>query len=216
MLAPNLVSLAAQKDIGAVVAVGSSSEYSAIGATVPIDENSSLETAKLYGASKAAGGMLALASGAACGLPVAVVRLFNVYGPGEASHRLLPSLIAGLGKNQPVKLSAGTQVRDFVYVDDACNGLVAVLNALISTQLPSGAYNLATSKGHTVAEFAQYVCEALDAPAELLQLGALPMRPDDLPYVVGNAKKLKNACGWHAGTSLEEGIKRALAETSKR
>ncbi|GAB2921219.1 NAD-dependent epimerase/dehydratase family protein [Paraburkholderia jirisanensis] len=214
MLAPQLVCLAAQRDIRSVVAVGSSAEYSAIGAKTPIDENSPLETQKLYGASKAAGGILALATGAACDLPVAVVRLFNVYGPGEASHRLLPSLAAGLRKNQPVKLSAGTQIRDFVYVDDACNGLIAVLNALVSKRLPSGAYNLATATGHTVADFAQQACKALDAPSELLQLGALPMRPDDLPYVVGNSGKLKDACGWRADTSLEEGIKRALAEMS--
>ncbi|WP_158660410.1 NAD-dependent epimerase/dehydratase family protein [Paraburkholderia terrae] len=211
-LMPYLVSLASQRGIKAVVTVGSSAEYSAIGAHGPLDEESQLETHKLYGASKAAGGILALATGAASNVPVAVVRLFNVYGPGEAAHRLLPSLAAGLRAGQPVKLSAGTQIRDFVYVDDASNGLIAVLNALISGQLPSGAFNLATGVGQTVADFARQACEALGAAPELLQLGVLPMRPDDLPYVVGNPGKLQAACGWHTSTSLSEGIRRALAE----
>lgn len=212
MLAPELVSLASQRGIGAVVTVGSSAEYSAVEARTPITEDAPLETQKLYGASKAAGGILALASGSACDVPVAAVRLFNVYGPGEAAHRLLPSLVTSLRNGQPVKLSAGTQVRDFVYVDDACNGLIAVLNGLISKRLPCGAYNLATSVGNTVADFARQACKALGAPLELLEFGALPMRPDDLPYVVGNSEKLQSACGWHTSTPLEAGIRNTLAE----
>lgn len=214
-LAPEIITLAADLACRAVVMVGSSAEYRAPREHVPIVEDAPLEAQKLYGATKAAGGILALASGSAMSLPVAVVRLFNVFGPGEAAHRLLPSLAINLRAGRPVKLSAGTQMRDFVYVDDACAGLVAAAEALSEQRMASGAYNLATGDGHSVAQFARMVASAMEADEGLLHFGALPLRPDDLPYVVGNPARLKEACGWYPVTPLIDGIRRTLDELER-
>lgn len=214
-LAPQIVSIAAKLGARAVVLAGSSAEYRSPQQFVPLDEDAPLETGKLYGASKAAGGILALANGAAEGLPVGVLRLFNVYGPGEGPHRLLPSLVRDLVASRQVKLSAGTQIRDFVHIDDVCGGLIAALTALADKKMPAGAYNLATGTGRSVGDFARTVARAVNADPALLQFGALPFRPDDLPYVVGSPAKLREACGWHAGTSLEHGIVLALAELTQ-
>jgi len=210
--APAVVSLGASVGAKAVVIAGSSAEYRASSDRTPISEDAPLETQKVYGASKAAGGILALAEGAALSVPVAVVRLFNVFGPGEAPHRLLPSLFRALAEQRRVKLSPGTQVRDFVYVDDACAGLWTVLEALAQGRLTSGAYNLATGRGTTVKDFANSVARAMNADPEMLEFGAIPLRPDDLPYVVGDASKLRDASGWSPDTSPESGIAKALAE----
>jgi nucleoside-diphosphate-sugar epimerase len=214
-LAPQMASIAARLGARAIVLAGSSAEYRSPQQLIPLDEDAPLETSKLYGASKAAGGILALANGAAEDLPVGVLRLFNVYGPGEGPHRLLPSLIRDLAAGQPVKLSAGTQVRDFVHVDDVCAGMIAALTALADKKMPSGAYNIATGTGHSVSDFARTVARAANADPELLQFGALPFRPDDLPYVVGSPAKMREACGWHAGISLDHGIVLALAELTQ-
>ena len=212
VLAPEVVALAARLGCRAALVVGSSAEYSAPATDLPLTEDAPLETSRLYGATKAAGGILALASGAAASLPVGVVRLFNVYGPGEAPHRLLPSLAVNLRAGRPVKLSAGTQVRDFVFVDDACAGLMAALEALHEQRMPSGAYNLATGLGHSVAAFARMVARAMDADERLLEFGALPLRPDDLPYLVGNPIRLNQASGWLSEIAPDEGIRLTLAE----
>lgn len=213
-LAPQMVSLAAKVGARAIVLAGSSAEYRSPRESEPLNEDEPLETGKLYGASKAAGGILALANGAVENISVGVMRLFNVYGAGEASHRLLPSLLRDLSAGQPVKLSAGTQVRDFVYVDDVCAGLIAALTALADEKMSTGAYNVATGVGHSVADFARTVAQAANADPALLQFGALPFRPDDLPYVVGSPTKLREACGWRTNTSLADGICQALAELS--
>lgn len=215
-LAPQMVSLAAKVGARAVVLAGSSAEYRSPKQTVPLDENAPLETSKLYGASKAAGGILALANGTAENIAVGVLRLFNVYGPGEGAHRLLPSLIRDLMARQPVKLSAGTQVRDFVYIDDVCAGLFAALTALADKKMPAGAYNVASGTGNSVGDFARTVARAANADLALLKFGSLPFRPDDLPYVVGSPAKLRDACKWHAGTSLADGIEQALAELTQK
>jgi nucleoside-diphosphate-sugar epimerase len=209
--APKIVSIGAELGAKAVVTVGSSAEYRAQPAARPFDEDMPLETAKIYGASKAAGGILALAEGATIGVSVGHIRLFNVYGPGEAAHRLLPSLARSLSEREAVKLSPGTQVRDFIHVDDACEGLIAAFNALLARQMNSGAYNLATGTGTTVNQFARGVAGAMDADPGLLHFGALAFRPDDLPYVVGDPSKLSNACGWTARKTLADGIASAVA-----
>lgn len=201
------------KNIGAkaVVIAGSSAEYQSVATDKPITEDEHIETQKLYGASKAAGTVLALAESAIHQLPVAVMRVFNVFGPGEAPHRLLPCLIRDLTNGQPVKLSAGTQVRDFIYIDDACAGFITAVDCLIKKSMQTGIYNLSTGIGNRVADFALTTSRLLATEPSLLQLGALPMRPDDLPYVVGDSHRLQSCSGWRPAFTMEAGIAATLA-----
>lgn len=212
LLPAALVSAAPGFGARAVVVAGSSAEYQP--APHPLAEDAPLCADKLYGATKAAGTLLALARGAAQGIPVASLRLFNVYGPGEAPHRLLPSLASRLLRQEVVPLSPGTQLRDFVHVDDACDALVAAMDALVARHMDSGVYNVATGQPHSVADFARAAANALQADPALLQFGALPLRPDDAPCVVGDPARLAAACGWRARYDMHAGVAHALAEYS--
>jgi nucleoside-diphosphate-sugar epimerase len=210
ILPAEVVATASAYGLEAVVLIGSSAEYGGQ-PTAMLNEDMLLETQKIYGASKAAGGLLALATAADQRMPVAVLRAFNVYGPGEAEHRLLPSLATKLARREEVGLSAGTQVRDFLYVDDACDGLVAAAIALRAGGMASGAYNLSTGIGTSVGDFARTVARKMRADLSLLRFGTLPLRPDDLPIVVGDPLRLRRATGWHANHSLDEGVDAALS-----
>jgi nucleoside-diphosphate-sugar epimerase len=210
-LPPRIVAFAERRGARAVVVAGSSAEYRAPSARQSLTEDAPLESEKLYGASKAAGGLLALAAGRVWNIPVGILRLFNVYGPGEAPHRLLPSLAHSLRAGMPVNLSAGTQVRDFVYVDDACSAFVHALRALMAKTMTPGAYNVSSGQGHSVGDFARIAARTLGSDSQLLRFGALPFRPDDVPYLVGEPTKLSQACGWSAGTTLAAGISTTLS-----
>lgn len=212
LLTGAMVTLAKKMNVGAVVIAGSSSEYQSVATDKPITETVGIETQKLYGASKAAGSILALAESAVHQIPTAVMRLFNVFGSGEAPHRLLPCLIRDLTNNQPVKLSAGTQVRDFIYIDDACAGFMAAMDSLLNKKMVSGIYNLSTGMGNSVADFAKTTSRVLATDPALLQLGALPMRPDDLPYVVGNSSLFQSCSDWRPQFSMEQGIIATIKE----
>ncbi|MFT4436992.1 NAD-dependent epimerase/dehydratase family protein [Caballeronia sp. 15715] len=210
-LPSEVVAAARASKIGAVVLMGSSAEYSAQ-PTDLLTEDMPLESHKLYGASKAAGGLLALATAAEQGLPVAVLRAFNVYGPGEGAHRLLPSLIHSLQCSKAVALSAGTQIRDFLYVDDACDGLVVTALALTEGRMKNGAYNLSTGTKTSVRDFASALAGRMGADESLLRFGALALRPDDLPVVVGDPARLRQATGWRASHSLDDGLGATLRQ----
>src|ERR1700722_3985108 len=109
----------------AVFIAGSGSEYDTTLADKPVTEDHPLECFKIYGASKAAGSICALATASVHDLPLAVGRIFGVFGPGEPPHRLLPALFYALSHRERVGLSAGTQKRDLLYIDEV---IAAVLD----------------------------------------------------------------------------------------
>ena len=210
-----IVHLAARHKAKAVVIAGSSAEYLTPTGFQNIIEQDPLEPSKVYGATKAIGGQLALQQGTSLDIPVGVARIFNVYGPGEAAHRLLPSLLSQLQHGHAVPLSLGTQIRDFIYVDDVCAGLWHMARGLMNRQIAPNAYNLCTGTGNSVADFAKAVARIGEYDASLLRFGALPLRPDDVAYLVGDPTSLQTSLGWKASYDLAAGIAASLEEISK-
>lgn len=210
LLPSELVELAHSWGARGFIMSGSNSEYARFDGD-RIQEGAPLEATKLYGATKAAGGLMALATGTALGLPCANLRLFNVYGPGEAPHRLLPSLSKALLRGEEVPLSQGHQIRDFIHVDDACSALMASLSGLMNGTLPTGHYNVCSGEGTSVRTFALSVANALNADPSLLRFGMIPMRPDDQPRVVGDPSAFKSHTGWQPRLPLVGGIAETLS-----
>ena len=108
-------------------------------------------------------------------------------------------------------LPPGTQVLDFVYIDDV---IEAMLRADANARGKGGVatWNVATGQGHSVREFAETVARAMDADVSLLGFGAIEMRKDDEPWFVGSSDLLRNELGWQPPTGLEAGIRAAVAE----
>jgi dTDP-4-dehydrorhamnose reductase len=100
-----------------LVMAGTFSEYQGPADRRRLTEQPPLETGKIYGASKAAGGIVASALAESLGVKLRLLRFFRVYRVGEAPHRLLPTLVAGLSRGERVQLSDGTQVRDFIWIN---------------------------------------------------------------------------------------------------
>jgi nucleoside-diphosphate-sugar epimerase len=193
-----------------IVMAGTFSEYRSPQARELLSEDSPLEQGKLYGSSKAAGGLMASAIANAGSTGFRLLRLFKVYGAGEAPHRLLPALVSGLGKPERVAISAGTQVLDFVYIDDVVE---AMLRADVHCRERGGVatWNVATGRAHSVREFAERVAVAMKADASLLGFGAIDMRKDDEPWLVGSPDLLRSQLGWQPSIGLDEGVRAAVA-----
>jgi nucleoside-diphosphate-sugar epimerase len=193
-----------------MVMAGTFSEYRSPSTQELLFEDSPLEQGKLYGSSKAAGGLMANAAAREGGVAFRLLRLFKVYGAGEAPHRLLPALVSGLGRRERSAISAGTQVLDFVYVDDVVE---AMLRAEAHCDRKGGisTWNVATGRAHSVREFAEQVAVAMGADVSLLEFGAISMRKDDEPWLVGSPDLLRSELGWQPSIGLEDGVRRAIA-----
>ncbi|MDP2332176.1 MAG: NAD(P)-dependent oxidoreductase [Reyranella sp.] len=210
------VDLARRSGARALVHVGSCFEYAELAERRPLRESDSLETVKTYAASKAAGSRAVVEAARESDVNAVVARLFGVYGAGERPWRLLPSLHGSLVRGQSVALSEGSQVRDYLYIEDAVAGLAA-LAAVISDGVQSaGVVNLCSGLEVTVRRFAETVADALGASRGLLQFGAIPMRPREIAYLVGDVDRLNSLTSWRPAYTLERGIAMAAAELSAK
>jgi nucleoside-diphosphate-sugar epimerase len=193
----------------AVIVAGSGSEYRLEGVERPVTEDWPLEPYEPYGALKAAGTLCAAAIAAARRVPFAACRIFGVYGPGEAPHRLLPSLVNGLRANRRVPLSEGLQRRDFLFVSDVIEALTQTALAL-ETDPQQLILNVGTGRPITVCEFAKTVAAILAVPETRLGFGDIPMRTGETMVFSGDSAKLHRLTGWTPTIELRDGIRRHL------
>jgi nucleoside-diphosphate-sugar epimerase len=130
-------------------------------------------------------------------------RVFFLYGPGEHPNRLVSSVARSLLAGEPAKSSHGRQIRDYMHVQDVADGLVAVLDADVS-----GAVNVSSGQATTIREIVLTLGRLTGHP-ELVQLGALPARANDVPLVVGANLKAA-AIGWTPKHDLESGLQHTV------
>ena len=202
-----LVEAAAECGARGVVYAGSCAEYA--GREDPIAEDAPLTTSNIYGASKAAGGMWGAALASRAGIPFCWLRLFGVYGPGEAPYRLIPYVIARLRRGKTVDLTPGAQLRDLMYIDDVITGLIHA--AELTQKNSQGPFNLCTGAGVAIRDVALAVAMAVEQPPALLAFGARPYRLDEAMTIVGAPERFHRASGFVPSVGLAEGIRRTAA-----
>ena len=208
------VELARRAGARALVHVGSCFEYAEPAVRRPLRESDPLECVKTYAASKAAGSLAVVEAARRSSVNAVVARLFGVYGAGERPWRLLPSIHDRLVRGRPVPMSEGSQVRDYLYIEDAAAGLIALAASISAIPRTPSIVNLCSGVEVTVRRFAETLAGALSAPHDLLQFGAIPMRSGEVAYLVGDASRLNSLTSWRPAYTLELGIAAAAAELS--
>jgi nucleoside-diphosphate-sugar epimerase len=186
-----------------LVHAGSALEYGEIGGD--LREDGGTRPTTVYGKSKLQGTQLIAERCAALGLRGLTARLFTVYGRGEHTGRLLPSLIQASRTGEPINLTAGTQKRDFTYVGDVADGLLRL--GLAEGVEPSAVVNLATGELVSVQDFVEAAAAVLQIPNANLRLGALPTRLEEMKHDRVSIQRLRSMLGWAPLTSIEEGVR---------
>ena len=187
------------------VIAGSCTEYDWSG-TGPLSEaRTPLRPATPYGRAKAATFRAVEAKAAAAGLAYAHARLFFSYGPFEQPQRLVPVIIRALLQGEPARLTAGTQVRDFLDVRDLGRCLALLLASEVE-----GAVNVASGEGVSVARIAGLLGDMVGRP-DLIQLGALPLPREESPLLVADIARLTTEVGAKPEVSLQRGLSDAVA-----
>jgi len=194
---------AALADRNAVlVHVGSAFEYGGVGGT--LDEDGPAEPPSLYARTKLEGTLAVQRWGAQRGLRAVTARLFTVYGPGEQTHRLLPSLLRCAQTGEVLSMTAGEQERDFTYVGDVAEGLCRLG---LSQGPPGEVINLATGMLSSVRRFVEVATGVLSIPAGQLSFGAIPSRPDEMAHEPLTLTRLRRRVGWVPRTGIEDGVR---------
>lgn len=208
-LVTTLLQVASHMRLGLFVHTGSCSEYGfpeAEGRLV--DETHALRPASLYGAAKAASVIFGSILAAQLKVPFVTLRLFGVFGPHETSQRLMPYLIRNLRNNAPVDLTAGEQVRDFLFEEDVASAFVM---AAKSDEIEHyDTYNVCSSFPARVREVGERIADLMGKPRELLRWGDRPYRSDEPMWLVGDHQKFSRATSWRPNITWRDGVDRMI------
>jgi len=190
--------------LGGVVVASSARVYGR--APSPHTEDMPLCALGPYDASKVCADVLTRSYARSFGLPAAVARCVNVYGPGDAnSSRIVPGTVAGvLSGQRPRILSDGSPRRDYLYVADAVSGYLRIAACCGEDGVRGEAFNLCTGVPTSVLEVTLAVCAACgrtDLEPEVL--GA-PGGVEDSDWA--SYDRAREALGWRPRTDLEQGL----------
>jgi UDP-glucose 4-epimerase len=156
-------------------------------------------------------------------LPTVRARFQNVYGPGEILgagewrgtpatvwRNVTPTFIYKAIKGMSLQLeNAGSGSRDFIFVDDIANGLMACA----SQGQPGDVYNLASGRETTIRELAELIIKITDSQSDL---EILPKRDWDTSIKrFGSTIKAKEKLGFEAQIQIEEGLRKTIEWTKQ-
>jgi dTDP-glucose 4,6-dehydratase len=167
-----------------------------------------------YSASKAASDHLVRAYRHTYGLPVLTTNCSNNYGPHQFPEKLIPLMIlnACVGKPLPV-YGDGKNVRDWLYVEDHCRAIRAVL----SQGRVGGTYNIGGGSEKTNLEIIGTICQLLDelrprdpaVPHNQLVTFVKDRPGHDRRYAM-DTRKIESELGWTPQETFESGIRKTV------
>lgn len=166
--------------ISKYLVAGSCFEYGISGdnySFIPVE--ASLQPTQTYPASKAAASIAFLQWARQHHLSMSLLRIFQVFGEGEASSRLWPSLRQAALAGEDFPMTQGEQVRNFMDVVDVSRAFIAEAQALMAEETGVSVKNLGSGVPQTIREFSEYWWNTWEATGKLL-VGALPYREGEI------------------------------------
>lgn len=185
--------------------------YGSLGPDGLFHETSAYDPSSPYSASKAASDHLAIAWQRTFGLPVVVSNCSNNYGPYHFPEKLIPLTILNAleGKQLPV-YGDGSNIRDWLYVDDHAKALHLILtHGRIGEK-----YNVGGRNERTNLDVVHRICDLVDELAGSADRRKLVKFVTDRPghdhrYAI-DATKLENELGWRAKENFETGLRKTV------
>ncbi len=167
-------------------------------------EDDPLNPRNPYSATKAGADLLTQSFHTTHDLPVLITRTCNNFGPRQHSEKLIPKFIqnAAAGENLPV-YGDGSNVREWVYVEDNCRALDLVLQKGKVGEI----YNIGSDAEKTNLEVTKAILEAVGASNELIEF-VDDRAGHDQRYAL-ETKKIE-ALGWEPEYTFEEGLERTI------
>ena len=137
------------------------------------------------------------------------LELEHFYGPGDDESKFTSYVIRECLAHRQLNLTAGSQRRDFVYIDDVTSAYKVILEKLDMLDM-FDTISVGSGQAPTVRELVEIIHLCADSNAEL-KFGAVAMRDNELMYSCADTEKL-TALGWINQHSLKSGILTTLSK----
>ncbi len=186
-----LLEAARKHGIGRFVQISTDEVYGSLPEPLEATEEFPVRSSSPYSASKAASDALAMSYFTTYKIPVVITRAANNYGPYQFPEKLIPLMIANAIEDRPLPVYGdGMQVRDWLYVDDHCRGVMAALGKGREGEI----YNIGGNRSLPNLEVVTKILTIMGKPLSLIQhVGDRPGH--DRRYALSSAK-LTHETGW--------------------
>ncbi len=138
------------------------------------------------------------------GLPVDIVRMFNIYGPGQDAPYVVPVVLSQIAQHGRVFVGDSAKVRDFMYMTDFMSLFIKVIQSENSCELR--AYNAGSGIPIAIHELIIKSQETTGGECDVIFDATRLKSEYDYDYAVADITKIKKELGWEPKVSLEEGL----------
>ena len=199
----NLLELARHNDVKQFV-FGSSSSVYGINAKVPFSEDDPIrQPISPYAATKGAGELLCHTYSHLYGLRCVCLRFFTVYGPRQRPDLAIHKFAKLISHGKPIPVFGdGTTRRDYTYVDDIIDGVMAAIHY---DQSDYEVINLGESRTVELNELISLLEKEFDTHAAI---DRQPSQPGDVPQTFADISKARALLGYNPKRQIEEGLHR--------
>ena len=201
-----LLDAARARGVERFVHVSTDEVYGSLGAEGLFTEKTPLAPNSPYSASKTASDLLVRAAFHTHGFPGIITRCSNNYGPYQFPEKLIPLMIANAREDRPLPVYGdGMNVRDWLYVVDHCEAILAVLERGV----PGEVYNIGGNNEYPNIDIVRRVLSELGKPESLITY--VKDRPGhDRRYAI-DASKLERELGWSPRFEFETALPLTVA-----
>jgi len=196
-----LLEAARRNGIGRFVHVSTDEVYGSLEEPLEASEEFPLNASSPYSAGKAGSDLLARSYFVTYKLPVVITRASNNYGPYQFPEKLIPLMISNAFEDRPLPVYGdGQQRRDWLFVEDHCRGILAVLRKGRDGEI----YNIGGNRSLPNLDVVHRILELTGKPESLIRY--VTDRPGhDRRYAL-TSEKLMRETGWHPQMEFEAGL----------
>lgn len=204
----NICQAARENNVRRVIHTSTSEVYGTA-QYVPIDEHHPLQPQSPYSASKIAADAMAMSFYNAFDLPVTVARPFNTYGPRQSARAVIPTIISQIASGMgQIKLGDVSPTRDFNYVEDTCQGFLALANCDAAV---GQTVNIASNYEISVGETLNIIRELMDSEVEFIT-EEQRLRPgkSEVFRLWGDNAKIRELTGFAPQHDIRAGLQKTI------
>lgn len=199
----NLLEEARKNTNGKFVYISSSHVYG-VPQYLPMDEKHPVSPQEPYSASKASAEMLVNAYALNYGLKGAIIRPFNMFGPGQSEDFIIPSIIKQAYQKDTIELGNLSPTRDMLYIKDAISGMLTI------AEHGDGIYNLGSGRETSIKEVVESVIDIIDPAKKYVSIESRRRsNAVDIPRMCADVSKLK-MLGWVPEVDLRDGLMKMI------
>lgn len=203
----NILTAARDNSIEKVIHTSTSEVYGTA-QYVPIDEKHPLHGQSPYSASKIGADMIAESYYRSFGIPVAIIRPFNTFGPRQSARAVIPTIISQALTKDQILLGSLHPTRDYTYIDDI---LDAFLKVAESPNSVGELVNIGSNFEISIADIAKKVIDMIGKNRKIVT-DSRRVRPkkSEVERLWCDNTKAKKLLGWEPKTSFDEGLKKTI------